>query len=63
MGKFWKYFWALFGINLLSGNAIFDGNKGRIGCGWVTLFGLIFFPLWLGFKIIAWPFKLIFCQK
>lgn len=45
MGKFWKYFFALLGIDLLTGNSIFDGRKGRIGCGWVWLFGIIFFPL------------------
>jgi|GEM_PF-5978504 len=63
MGKFWKYFFALLGIDLLTGNSIFDGSKGRIGCGWVWLFGIIFFPLWLVFKIVAWPFRLIFSKK
>ncbi|MBD5350443.1 MAG: hypothetical protein HDR89_06145 [Bacteroides sp.] len=45
MGNFWAFFRALFGINILTGNSIFDGNKGRIGCGRVTQFGVVFFPL------------------
>ncbi len=64
MGKFWKYFWAIFGLNLLLGNAIFDGRKkGGIGCGWVAMFGFIFFPLWLIYKLIAWMLKLIFFRR
>lgn len=64
MGKFWKYFFALLGIDVLTGNSIFDGRKkGRIGCAWVWLFGIIFFPLWLIFKLILWPFKLLFSRK
>lgn len=63
MGKFWKYLFALIGIDLISGNTIFDGSKGRIGCGWVWIFTIIFFPLWLVVKLLMLPFRLMFKKK
>lgn len=63
MSKFWKGFWAFLGIDLLTGFSMTDGTKGGIGCAWGWIFGLIFFPLWLIFKIISWPFRLIFRKK
>lgn len=38
---------------------ILDGRKGGPGCGCVIIFGIIFFPFWLIYKI----FKLIFCRR
>ena len=55
--KFWKTIFALLGLDILLGGRIFDGRKGGIGCGWVWIFTIIFFPLWLVFKLFKWIFK------
>ena len=58
--KFWKILFSLLGIDLLlGGGKIFDGTKGRIGCGWVWIFTIIFFPLWIIFKLL----KSLFIRK
>ena len=58
--KFWKWLFALVGLDILLGVQIFNGSKGRIGLGWVIIFIIVFFPLWLAFKIIVLFFKLLF---
>lgn len=55
----WKALGILLGADLLSGGRLLDGRKGGIGCGWVVIFAIVFFPFWLVYKI----FKLIFCRK
>ena len=50
---------ALLGLNFLTGGDLLDGRKGGIGCGWVMIFIIIFFPFWLIYKI----FRLIFGKK
>lgn len=57
--KFWKWLFALVGLDILLGVEIFNGSKGRIGLGWVLIFIIIFFPLWLVYKLIILLFKLI----
>lgn len=52
----WKSLLAILGLNFLTGGALLDGRKGGIGCGWVVIFIIIFFPFWLMYKIL----KLIF---
>lgn len=56
---FWKGILALLGLNILTGGDLLDGRKGGIGCGWVIIFIIIFFPFWLIYKI----FKFIFIRK
>ncbi len=52
----WKTIGLLLGANLLTGGAILDGRKGGIGCGWVVIFSIVFFPFWIIYKVL----KLIF---
>ncbi len=52
----WKSLFALLGGNFLTGGALLDGRKGGIGCGWIVIFMIVFFPFWLIYKIL----KLIF---
>ena len=52
----WKAIGLLLGANLLTGGDLLDGRKGGIGCGWVVIFIIIFFPFWIIYKIL----KLIF---
>lgn len=52
----WKSLFALLGVNFLTGGALLDGRKGGIGCGWIVIFMIVFFPFWLIYKIL----KLIF---
>ncbi|MDE6859022.1 MAG: hypothetical protein K2J65_01245 [Duncaniella sp.] len=52
----WKSLFALLGVNFLTGGALLDGRKGGIGCGWVVIFMIVFFPFWLIYKML----KLIF---
>lgn len=52
----WKAIGLLLGVNLLTGGDLLDGRKGGIGCGWVIIFSIVFFPFWIIYKI----FKLIF---
>lgn len=56
--KFWKTLFALLGLDILLGGRIFDGSKGGIGCGWVIIFIIIFFPFWLIYKILKFIFSL-----
>ena len=56
---FWKGVLALLGIDFLTGGRLFDGRKGGIGCGWVMIFIILFFPFWLIYKF----FKLIFVHR
>lgn len=53
---FWRGFFTLLGLDMLSGGRLLDGRKGGPGCGCVIIFGIIFFPFWLIYKI----FKAIF---
>lgn len=55
----WKGLLVLLGLNFLTGGDLLDGRKGGIGCGWVMIFIIIFFPFWLIYKI----FRLIFGKK
>lgn len=57
--NFWKGLFAILGIDLLTGSRLLDGRKGGIGCGWVMIFIIIFFPIWLIYKF----FKLIFTRR
>ena len=55
--KFWKIFFSILGIDLFTGRHILDGRKGGPGCGWVMIFTIVFFPLWLDFKLFKSLFK------
>lgn len=55
----WKAIGAIWLGNMVSGGKLLDGRKGGIGYAWFYLFLILFFPLWLIFKI----FKLIFFSK
>lgn len=55
--NFWKNLFAILGINFISGGRILDGRKGGIGCGWVVIFIIIFFPIWLIFKLFQMIFR------
>lgn len=54
--KFWKTLFVLLGLDILLGGKIFNSDKGGIGCGCVTIFIIIFFPLWVFYKILKWIF-------
>ncbi len=55
----YKFIGLLLGANILSGGELLDGRKGRLGCGWVVIFAIVFFPFWLIYKIL----NLIFGKK
>lgn len=55
----WKAIGAVFLGNMASGGKLLDGRKGGIGYAWFFLFIIVFFPLWLIYKII----QLIFFRK
>ena len=62
----WKGILTLFGLNIIADGKLLNGNKGGIGYGWVWIFIIIFFPIWLIYKIfwlIFKFFKLIFGKK
>ena len=60
--KFWKTLFTLLGLDILLGGRIFNGNKGGIGCGWVLIFTILFFPIWLVYRIFRFIFSLIFSK-
>ncbi len=53
----WKGLLALLGLNILTGGDLLDGRKGGIGCGWVMIFIIIFFPFWLIYKLLRLIFR------
>lgn len=55
--NFWKGLFALLGIDVLTGGHIFDGRKGRPGCGWVGIFIIVFFPIWLIYRLLKGIFS------
>lgn len=55
----WKALGMIWGADMISGGRLLDGRKGGIGYAWFYLFVIIFFPIWIIYKII----KLIFFRN
>ena len=58
--KFWKWIFIILGLDFLLGGSILDGTKGGPGCGCLGIFTIIFFPIWLIFRLIRGIFRAIF---